>query len=189
MADRRDRMKINLVSFVLATALAALCAGAVAAEGLTAADFDYLKRMHGLTPQSAVIVELTPNEQNALHSAIDDLKTYPEGQDRQVRRYLTLVYPRECKRWREAHPGGEPCSPAPDPAIQPGKAISDRICAECHLFGTTTALSFRQMAQKRETDWNAHKVEHALRHSPSMVPIKLTPEMLDQLATYMNSFK
>src|SRR5262249_29651664 len=157
------------------------------AQGLTASDFDYLKRVHGLGAQSAVIAELTPNEQQALHSAIDDLKTYPEGQDRQVRRYLTLVYPRECKRWVETHPGGAPCSPAADPAIQPGKAISDRICAECHLFGTTTAPSYRQMAAKR--DWNAHKVEHALRHSPTMVPLKLTPEMLDQLAAYINSFK
>lgn len=38
-------------------------------------------------------------------------------------------------------------------------------------------------------DWNAHKVEHALRHSPAMVPIKLSPESLDQLAAYINSFK
>lgn len=173
----------------LPVAAAMLLAGAVAAstEGLTASDYAYLEKMHGLTRQSAVIAELTANEQNALHSAIDDLKTYPEGQDRQVRRYLSLVYARECKRWVEAHPGGEPCSPAADPALQPGKAISDRICASCHQFGTTTASSYRQMAGKR--DWNAHKVEHALRHSPTMVPLKLTPEMLDQLAVYINSFK
>jgi mono/diheme cytochrome c family protein len=172
-----------------ACAIAAmLCAvTAAAAQGLTASDLAYLQRAQGLTAQSPVIAELTPNEQTALHSAIDDLKSYPEGQDRQVRRYLALVYPRECKRWREAHPGGAPCSPAADPAIQPGKAISDRICAGCHLFGTSTASSYRQMAGRR--DWNAHKVEHALHHNAAMVPIKLTPEMLDQLATYINSFK
>jgi hypothetical protein len=177
---------MRIIAGVLAAVLLAGAGGAWA-DGLTDSDLAYLQRVHGLGAQSPVIAELTTNEQNALHSAIDDLKTYPEGQDRQVRRYLTLVYPRECKRWADAHPGGDPCSPAADPAIQPGKAISDRLCASCHLFGTTTAQSYRQMAGAR--DWNAHKVEHALRHSPAMVPLKLTPEMLDQLAAYINSFK
>lgn len=185
-------MKFARAKFACAAAAALLLAapaafGQTVGQGLTPSDLQYLQRAQGLQPQSPVITELTPNEQNALHSAIDDLKTYPEGQDRQVRRYLALVYPRECKRWREANPGGPPCSPAADPALQPGKAISDRICAECHLFGTSGAASYRQMAAKR--DWNAHKVQHALRHSPTMVPIKLTPDMLDQLAAYINSFK
>ena len=175
-------MKIA-VAVALATLIAA---GAAFAEGLTPDDYKYLQTTLGLTPQSAVIAELTPNEQNALHSAIDDLKTYPAGQSRQVRRYLTLVYKRECKRWAVAR-SGENCSPAADPAVQPGKAISDKLCAECHLFGTETAPSFYQMANKKE--WNAHKVQHALRHSPNMVPLKLTPDMLDQLAAYINSFK
>jgi mono/diheme cytochrome c family protein len=163
-----------------------IVAGAAHAQGLTQNDNKYLQSAQGLTPQSAVIAELTPNEQQALHSAIDDLKTYPEGQNRQVRRYLSLVYGRECKRWAEAHPG-EKCSPAADPAVEPGKEISDRICASCHLFGTDSAQSYWKMASER--DWNAHKVEHALRHSPGMVPVKLTPDMLDQLAAYINSFK
>ena len=160
--------------------------GAAAAQSLTADDFKYLRSVHGLTPQSAVIAELSPNEQQSLHSAIDDLKTYPEGRDRQVRRYLWLVYARECKRWAIGH-AGQNCSPTADPAVQPGKEISDRICASCHLFGTDTASSYRTMANAK--DWNAHKVEHALRHTQSMVPLKLTPEMLDQLAAYINSFK
>jgi len=156
------------------------------AQGLTAADYQYLQSAHGLTAQSAVIAELTPNEQAALHSAIDDLKTYPEGRDRQVRRYLSLVYGRECERWAASHPG-QTCSPAPDPSVQPGKAISDRICAECHLFGTESAPSYRRMANQR--DWDAHRVEHALHHSPGMVPIRLTQEQLDALAAYINSLK
>jgi hypothetical protein len=172
---------------LIAAALATLCgATPTLAQGLTADDFKYLQATHGLTPQTPAIADLTPNERDALHSAIFDLRTYPEGRDRQVRRYLTLAYGRECKRWAEAHPG-ETCAPAADPALQPGKAISDRICAECHLFGTDRSPSYRQMAN--EKDWNAHKVEHALRHSPTMVPLKLTPEMLDQLAAYINSFK
>ena len=171
----------------VAAALAALVAGGAAnADGLTADDYKYLQATHGLTAKSAVIAELTSNEQNALHSAIDDLKTYPEGRDRQVRRYLALVYGRECKRWAEAH-AGQTCSPAADPAVQAGKDVSDHICAECHLFGTERAQSYRKMAG--EKDWNPHKVEHALRHSPSMVAIKLTPEQLEQLAAYINSFK
>ena len=55
------------------------------------------------------------------------------------------------------------------------------------MFGSATAPSFFKMAGAR--DWNAHKVEHALRHSPDMVPLKLTPDMLEQLAAYINSFK
>jgi hypothetical protein len=173
--------------WIAAAAVWPIAAGSALAQGLTANDLKYLQATQGLTPQSAVITQLTPNEQNALHSAIDDLKTYPEGQARQVRRYLSLAYGRECKRWAEAHPGGDPCSPAADPAAQPGKVISDKFCASCHLFGTETAPSYLKMSHER--DWNSHKVEHALRHSPDMVPLKLTPEMLDQLAAYINSFK
>jgi mono/diheme cytochrome c family protein len=169
----------------IGAALALLVAHAASAEGLTEDDFKYLQARQGLTPQSAVITELTPNEQNALHSAINDLKLYPEARDRQVQRYLTLVYARECKRWAAAHPG-QNCSPAADPAIEPGKEISDKICATCHLFGGN-GRSFHTMAP--EHDWDAHKVEHALRHTPGMVPIKLTPEQLEALAAYMNSFK
>jgi len=175
------------MKFAFAVALATLTVAGVAfAQGLTPDDFKYLQGTHGLTPQSPVIAELTPNEQQSLHSAIDELKTYPEGRDRQVRRYLSLVYGRECKRWVLGH-AGQNCSPAADPAVEPGKEISDRICASCHLFGTDSAQSYRKMAG--EKDWNAHKVEHALRHSPSMVPLKLTQDMLDQLAAYINSFK
>jgi hypothetical protein len=176
------------VKTAVAVALATLVGTSAAlAQGLTPDDYKYLQATQGLSAQSAAIAELTPNELQSLHSAIDDLKTYPEGRDRQVRRYLTLAYGRECKRWTEAHPGGTACSPASDPAVQPGKAISDKICATCHQFGADTAPSFRRMAS--EKDWNAHKVEHALRHSPDMVPLKLTQDMLDQLAAYINSFK
>ena len=174
------------MKIAFAVAFAALTlARAAWADGLTQDDHQYLQKLLGLTPQSAVLAELTPNEQQSLHSAIDELKTYPEGQARQVKRYLALVYPRECKRWAIGHPG-QNCSPASDPAVEPGKQISDRICASCHLFGTD-GQSFRGMANAK--DWNPHKVEHALRHTPGMVPTKLTPEMLDQLATYINSFK
>lgn len=170
-----------------AIVLAALAGpGAALADGLTPDDYKYLETTHGLTAQSAAIAELTANEQQSLHSAIFDLRSYPEGRDRQVRRYLSLAYGRECKRWAAAHPD-QPCSPAADPAIQPGKEISDRICADCHLFGSVTAPSYRKMANER--DWNAHKVEHALHHSPDMVPLRLTQDMLDKLAAYINSFK
>jgi hypothetical protein len=164
----------------------ALCGSCAAGEVLNAEDLRYLQTTLGLTQQSAVIAELTPNEQAALHSAIDDLKRFPDRRERQVRNYLSWVYETECGRWARRHPG-EPCSPAADPSVQPGKAISDRICAQCHLFGSDTAASFHAMANQR--DWNAHKVSHALRHSPDMVPIKLTPEMLDQLAAYINSLR
>lgn len=171
----------------LAVAIAVELTGpAAAADPLTAQDLAYLHSSYGLTPKSAVIAELTPNEQAALHSAIDDLKRFPDRRDRQVRGYLSWVYETECGRWARHH-AGEPCSPAADANVQPGKAISDRICAECHLFGTDSAASFHAIANQH--DWNAHKVSHALLHNPDMVPIKLTPEMLDQLAAYINSLK
>jgi hypothetical protein len=177
------------VKKILAAAAAALllaAGGAISAQSLTEEDFQYLKAKYGIVPTSAVITELTPNEVAALHSAIDDLKTYPAGRDRSVQSYLTLVYGRECKRWVREDPS-LPCSPPPDPAATPGKAISDQYCASCHLFGTETAASFHQMAAAR--DWNAHKVEHALHHNPGMVSTNLSPEALDQLAIYINSLK
>jgi hypothetical protein len=173
------------MKFLVAAAIFLASSSAALADGLTADDFTYLQKLLGLTEQSAAIGELTPNESQALHSAINDLKLYPESRDRQVQRYLALVYPRECKRWAEAHPG-QNCSPAADPAAEPGKEISDRICASCHLFGGL-GRSYHDMAQ--EKDWDSHKLEHALRHTPGMVPIKLTQEQLDQLTAYINSFK
>ncbi|HVH77828.1 MAG TPA: cytochrome c [Stellaceae bacterium] len=170
---------------IAAAAALMLATTAAFADGLSQDDFAYLQKTLGLTAQSAVLKELTPNEQGALHSAINDLHLYPESRDRQVKRYLALVYARECKRWVVGH-DGQNCSPATDPAIQPGKEISDKICATCHLFGSD-GRSFHDMASDKE--WNAHKVEHALRHTPAMVPLRLTPEMLDQLAAYINSFK
>lgn len=172
------------IAFAIALAMLTL-ARTACADGLTQEDAQYLQKLLGLTPQSAAIAELSPNEQQSLHSAINDLKLYPESRDRQVKRYLALVYGRECKRWAIGHPG-QNCSPAGDAAAQPGKQISDKICASCHLFGTD-GHPFYEMANAK--DWNSHKVEHALRHSPGMVPLKLTPDMLDQLAAYINSFK
>jgi hypothetical protein len=172
------------IAFAIALATLTL-ARAASADGLTQDDDQYLQKLLGLTPQSEVLAQLTPNEQQSLHSAIDELKTYPEGQARQVKRYLALVYTRECKRWSIGHPG-QNCSPASNTAIEPGKQISDKICASCHLFGTD-GQSFHEMAN--EKDWNPHKVEHALHHTADMVPLKLTPDMLDQLAAYINSFK
>jgi len=173
--------------FAAATAALLLAAGgAIGAQGLTGEDFQYLKAKYGIGPTSAVITELTPNEVASLHSAIDDLKSYPAGRDRSVQSYLALVYSRECKRWNREDPA-LPCSPPPDPAATPGKALSDQYCASCHLFGTETAKSFHVMAGAR--DWNAHKVEHALHHNPGMVSTTLTPEALDQLATYLNTLK
>ena len=177
------------MKFIFAAAILLGFSTAAHADGLTDDDYRYLDKLLGLAAQSAVLAELTPNEQNALHSAINDLSRYPESRDLQVKRYLALVYPRECKRWREAnpgHPAQQNCSPAADPAIQQGKQVSDNVCATCHLFGVT-GQSFREIA--RTKDWDPHKLEHALRHSPGMVPIKLKPDQLDALVAYINSFK
>src|SRR6185437_3339030 len=94
LADRRHRVTERPVKRWLAAATAALLLAA-GGSSLTQEDFQYLKARYGIGPNSAVITELTPNEVNALHSAIDDLKTYPAGRDRAVQSYLTLVYARE----------------------------------------------------------------------------------------------
>jgi hypothetical protein len=176
-----------MMKLALAAIAAILLFGSnlASAQGLTDDDYKYLETSLGLTAQSGVIAELTSNEQQALHSAIADLTRYPESRDRQVRRYLALVYPRECKRWAREHPGQQ-CSPAADPAVEPGKEISDRICASCHLFGGV-GRSYHELAGAK--DWDQHKLEHALRHTLGMVPIKLQPEQLDALVAYINSFK
>lgn len=176
---------------VIAAALIALAvsmwgSGTTSAQSLSAEDLQYLQARYGMTKDSAVLTELTPNEVQSLHSAIDDLKSYPAGRDRSVQSYLALAYGRECKRWAREHQD-QPCSPPPDPAVAPGKAISDKHCATCHLFGTPTATSFHQMAGTKV--WDAHKVEHALKHNPAMVPIKLSPQAIEQLAAYINSLK
>jgi cbb3-type cytochrome c oxidase subunit III len=175
---------MSVKAAILSMALAAIATAAFA-DGLTPDDYKYLQEKLGLTAQSPAIAELTSNEQQSLHSAIDDIKLYPESRDRQVDRYLSLVYGRECKRWAAAH-SGQNCSPAADQASEPGKEISDKICASCHLFGAD-GKSFHEIAA--EHDWDPHKVEHALRHTQGMVPIKLRPEQLDALAAYINSFK
>jgi hypothetical protein len=180
MATARRRLSAALVASLLCFSAAA------AAQSLTPEDFQYLQGKFGVGPQSAVITQLTANETQALHSAIDDLKTYPAGQEREVQSYLSLVYARECKRWERVHPG-QPCSPPSDPALAPAKALSDRYCAECHQFGTETAPSFHRMADKHT--WNAHRVRHALLHNPKMVPILLSDHDLGQLANYIDSLK
>ena len=176
---------MRLVAAAIA-GMALLGSGMASAQTLTAEDLQYLQAKYGIGRDNAVVTELTPNEVGALHSAIDDLKSYPAGRDRAVQSYLSLSYERECKRWAREHPG-QPCSPAPDPAAAPGKQLSDQYCAACHLFGTPTAPSYHQMAAER--DWNAHKVSHALKHNSEMVPLKLSPEAVDQLAAYINSLK
>jgi hypothetical protein len=171
---------------ILSAGLALCLSGAAWAQGLTAGDFQYLQTRYGIGPSSSVLDQLTPNEAQSLHSAIDDLKNYPAGRDREVQSYLALVYGRECTRWERGHPG-QPCKPPADSALAQGAALSDRYCAECHLFGTETAPSFHRMAGQRE--WNSHKVSHALQHSPEMVPVQLTPAQLDQVAAYINSLR
>lgn len=61
-----------------------LAPAAVSAQSLTGEDLQYLQAKYGIAKDSAVLTELTPNEVQSLHSAIDDLKTYPEGRDRSV---------------------------------------------------------------------------------------------------------
>ena len=66
------------------------------------------------------------------------------------------------------------------------RQLQFRFARECHLFGGV-GRSYHDLAGAK--DWDQHKLEHALRHTPGMVAIKLQPDQLDALVAYINSFK
>jgi cytochrome c5 len=168
----------------LAAAVLVASTGMALAAELTRDDDGYLASTFGLAPQGDVLSGLTPAEQSDFHKVISSMTG--SQRDDAVRDRLYAAHDRECDAWGQAH-GLSGCGPAKDPAAQPGKDMADRICNDCHLFGTRLAPAFSHLAQQR--DWDADAVGRALQHSHDMVPINLPPEERAGLAAYINSFR
>ena len=179
-------MKINVHRYRLRLASVVLLAstGIAVAAGLSPDDYRYLSSKFGVAQQGDVLSGLTAAEQSDLHRVISSMKNSQE--DDAVRDRLYAAHARECDAWGQAH-GISGCGPAKDPAAEPGKEVADRICNDCHLFGTRMAPPFFRVAQQRT--WDTDTVGRALQHSHDMVPINLPPEERAGLAAYINSFR
>ncbi len=167
--------------------LVALAASTVVARsaGLTSDDYRYLSSTYGLTEQSDFLQSLTPSERTNLHDAISGMPTKNQQSDA-VRDKLYAVYARECQSWAAAHGVGG-CGPAKNAAAEPGKELADRVCNDCHRFGTRVAPSFYQLAQQRV--WAASDVAVALQHPHRMIPPELSADQRSGIAAYINSLR
>lgn len=170
----------------LAIALLVASTGFAIAAELTPADRHYLQSEYGLAGGSDVLSRMTAGERKRLHDLITGLRSDHARRDDAVRSQLYDAYTRECQAWAQGH-GGEDCPPTREKTAEPGKQIADRLCNQCHLFGSGMAPSFFKLAAKRH--WDAGIVANALAHSHDMVPIALPDEERAKLAIYINSFK
>jgi hypothetical protein len=172
------------IGFAIALLLAS--AGIVMAAELTPADYRYLLSECGLAQDSELLASLAPGEKTQLHDVIYGLRREGDRRDEAVRSRLYEAYARLCQAWAQGHTG-EDCPPARDETIEPGKQIADRICNQCHLFGSGMAPPFFKLA--RQGEWDAKSVENALGHSHDMVPIALPEAERERLAAYINSLR
>lgn len=179
MSSRQKTLRFAIALLLGSTGLA------MAAE-LTPADYRYLLSEYGLAHDSDVLTGMTQAERTRLHGLIYDLRNDRTRRDDVVRNRLYDAYARECRAWAQGH-NGEDCPPASDRTVEPGKQIADRICNQCHLFGSGMAPSFFSLARQKQ--WDANGVASALGHSHDMVPITLPDEERDRLAAYINSFR
>jgi len=179
MSLRRKTMRFAFALLLASTGLAR------AAE-LTPEDSRYLLSEYGLARDSDVLTSMLPIERTRLHDLIYGLRNDRTRRDDAVRNQLYDAYTRECEAWAQEH-SGEDCPPAKDRTVEPGKQIADRICNQCHLFGSGMAPSFFRLA--RQQPWDARSVASALQHSHDMVPITLADEERHGLAAYINSFR
>jgi len=97
---------------------------------------------------------------------------------------LFSIHMRECQTWAQSHPEQD-CPPVADKEAEPGHQIANRECSACHLFGTTAAPSFYQLA--RQGGWTAEKLGNALKQGHQMSPMRLEPDQVGELATYIES--
>jgi hypothetical protein len=145
-------------------ALGAVLAGATAAwaAGLTDGDLRYLKMQYGLEQGDPLIAGMSSDEQATLHDRISDprFSGRPGSRDASVADELFGIHLRQCQTWAQTHMG-HMCPPGTNTSVEPGRELADDQCSACHLFGTTDAPSFFQLAKKGP--WTPERLGDALK--------------------------
>jgi len=174
----------NHVSIALVLVL--LCAGTAFAAALTSADYRYLKSEFGIQEGDEILANMSSSDAQGMHDLINDpaWKDYKGTRHDNVSDRLFSIHMRECQTWAQSHAGQE-CPPLADKSAEPGHQIADRECSACHLFGTTSAPSFYQLA--RQGGWTAEKLSDALKQGHQMSPMFLEPEQVRDLSIYIQS--
>lgn len=185
-SDRHFPPSRGRTALKLAAAILLASSGLVLAAEPTKDDYRSLQSDYGLARSSDVLAGMSADERARLHDLLHNLRGDTAGRDDAVRSLLYEAHARECDTWARQHPG-EPCRPADDAAVRPGQRIADRLCNECHLFGSGMAPSFFRIAKRRH--WDADALAQALRHSHDMVPVTLPADERDELAAYIASFR
>ncbi len=146
----------------------------------------HLEREFGLCPANPVRSLMTPRESADLHEIFVDpwSKTYPPTRDMRLSSALMAIYSRQCGDAARQDPAMT-CPPPADSALRPGKAISDRQCSACHLFGTGEAPAFHRLAGKMTVtpDYLEGVLEGAQHR---MSPLHLSAAQRQDLAAYIN---
>jgi len=170
--------------------LSALLVGVTAAwaAGLTDGDLRYLKTQYGLDNGDPLIAGMSTDEQATLHERIVDprFSGRPGSRDASVADYLFGVHMRQCQTWAQTHMG-HLCPPTTSTNAEPGRELADEQCSACHLFGTTDAPSFFQLAKKGP--WTPERLSDALKRGHRMSPMTLGPDQLRDIAAYIESLK
>jgi len=175
-------MRFSLIVVLALT----LVAGTALAAGLTPSDYRYLKSEFGVQEGDEILANMSPGDAQELHDLINDpaWRDYKGVRHDNIADRLFGIHMRECQIWAQSHPGQE-CPPVADQKAEPGHQIADRECSACHLFGTTAAPSFYQLA--RRGGWTAEKLSDALKQGHQMSPMTLQPDQVRNLATYIQS--
>lgn len=181
------KFPMTRVSLMVVLALT-LVAGSAIAASLTHADFQYLRSEFGVQEGDELLADISPADAQGLHALINDpaWKDFKAVRHDNVADRLFSIHMRQCQTWAPSHPGQE-CPPVADQKAEPGHQIADRECSACHLFGTTAAPSFYQLA--RQGGWTAEKLSDALKRGHQMSPMILQPDQVRDLATYIESLK
>jgi len=158
------------------------------AAGLSGTDYQFLKAQYGLERDDAVLAGLSVSEQAELHGLINDeaWADRPARRNLNVAEFLYRMHERDCGKWSQSHPGQE-CPPGANASVEPGRKVAERNCNTCHLFGTSDAPSFYQLAKRG--GWSAETLTSTLKAGHAMSPITLQPEESAALAAYIASLK
>jgi len=174
------------------TALVFLCFAIIgnvyAADPLTDSDANFLSDQFGIKRGDDFAKRLTARDRSKLHGAISarGRGEHPLVRNAIIANQLVSIYRHQCAEWARRH-SSPVCPPASDARVQRGKEIADRVCNECHLFGTGDAPAFFNFA--RNADLTGQRVAAIGKHDPRMSDIHLSAEEIREIVTYINSLK